>query len=129
MSMYPVDMIQINIFFIDKSCMKHFKIQTIDLTNVDSFIEELGEKFSNHDCFQTSQSFDLKPHYHSDFESRLFLEGEATFTVYGEEIHCTPGTYIEIYPDVVHSFEYVSPTPLKVLRFFSEEEDWKATFV
>ena len=65
----------------------------------------------------------------SDFESRLFLSGTATFFIGDETIECTAGSYIEIEPEVVHAFEYNGGDTLHALRFFSDNEFWKATFI
>lgn len=108
--------------------MKEYEIITFDLTFIDQIMDSIHERFPHHDVFETDKPFDLKEHYHSDFESRLFLEGRATFTIAGMEIHCEPGTYIEIYPNIKHSFHYNGNKSLKVMRFFSENEGWDATF-
>jgi len=109
--------------------MNQFNLVQVDLDEIEDFLLEVFKFYDNHDVFETSKHFDLKQHYHADVESRLFLEGEATFTINDEQIHCKPGTYIEIDSNVVHSFDYSSDKPLKVMRFFSENEDWQATFV
>lgn len=112
--------------------MESFKICTIDVEDPEvlaEFLALISVTFKNRDEYKEVKAFDLKPHYHSDYESRLFLEGSAVFTIDGEDIVCSKGTYIEILPEVVHAFEYKGDGPLHVLRFFSENEFWKATFV
>jgi cupin superfamily acireductone dioxygenase involved in methionine salvage len=109
--------------------MKAYTLLQIEPENIEDFILEVFQSYDNHDIFEATKPFNLKSHYHSGIESRLFLEGEAVFTIYGEDVVCKKGTYIEIESNVIHSFSYDSDKPLKVMRFFSDNEDWKATFI
>lgn len=94
----------------------------------DQFVKELHNRFPYHDTFVTSDPIDIKQHTHSDFESRIFLSGFATFVIEGREIECGPGSYIEIQPNVKHSFKYSGREELRVLRFFSDEQSWHANY-
>lgn len=112
--------------------MLNYKLTFIDLSDeekLEEFLEGISKTFPFNDIFEGKKPFDLKPHYHTDYESRLFLDGCATFIINGEPVECSRGSYIEIYPNVVHSFEYNGEGDLKVLRFFKENETWEATFI
>jgi len=109
--------------------MKAFDIITVNPEDIETFIIQIHHGYDKHDIFEASEPFNIKDHYHKDVESRLFLEGEAVFTIEGVEVCCSPGTYLEIGANAVHSFQYDGGKPLKVMRFFSENEDWQATFI
>ena len=112
--------------------MQSYKMSLVDITNTFKFqdlVEELSNKFPFDDTFIAETPIRLEQHSHTDFESRLFISGFATFWINGEEIKCGPGTYIEIKPGVVHEFEYAGGEQLKVLRFFSDNETWQADYV
>lgn len=108
--------------------MKQYTLTIVSNANTEEFITSLSNKFAFSDEYTNKFPFALKDHYHNDFESRLFIEGTGTFVIDGEEITCGPGSYIEIEPNVVHSFKTQSDN-LKVVRFFSTEDSWKATFL
>ena len=92
------------------------------------FIENLSKQFPYKDTFTSNTAINISEHTHDDFESRLFLEGTAIFTINGKTYKCNPGDYIEIPPGTKHSFEYDGIYPLKVLRFFSKDTGWVASF-
>lgn len=110
--------------------MKH-KYKNMDMRDnleLCKFIENLSKKFPYKDTFNANTAIIVSEHTHDDYEARLFLEGSAIFTIDGIEYNCSPGSYIEIAPGVKHSFEYDGIYPLKVLRFFSEDNGWIANF-
>ena len=107
----------------------YFKISKVDISNRDSLVEFLKEKsaiFKYNDVYCTSEDLKLSDHRHMDFESRLILDGNPTFTIYGEEINLGPGWYIEIMPEVVHSFS--STGDLVAIRFFTNNVGWVAHY-
>jgi cupin superfamily acireductone dioxygenase involved in methionine salvage len=111
--------------------MLDYSIRHIDLgdqTFVDDFIASLKKKFSRSDFFTTSSSLVVPYHYHLHLESRFFLEGSATFIINDNKLVCAPGDYIQIGPKVIHRFEYDGESPLKVMRFFSEGNEWKSYY-
>lgn len=108
----------------------HYKLSKINIADpyeYQAFLENLSKIFPHDDIFETENNIDIKDHYHSDYESRLILEGNPTFYIYGEEVTVGPGTYIEILPEVIHSFK--STGYIKAIRFFSTNQSWKATFL
>lgn len=112
--------------------MLQYSVRHIDLSDqvfVDKFIASLKEKFYRYDFFETTNPIEIGQHYHLDFESRFILEGSARFTIDGNAFNCSAGDYIQIGPKVVHKFEYQGNSPLKVMRFFSEGEEWESYYV
>lgn len=108
-----------------------YNYTTIDIrdsSGLSKFIENLAKKFPYNDTFTANTHLNIPAHTHTDYEARLFLEGNATFTVEDEIYECGPGSYIEIDPGITHSFVYSGITPLKVLRFFNEDNGWIADF-
>lgn len=111
--------------------MLDYSIRHIDLTDksfLDEFIRSLNKQFVRSDIFTATESLSIFNHYHLDFESRFFLEGSARFIINNTVLICTPGDYVQIGPKVVHRFEYDGDSPLKVMRFFSEETEWKSYY-
>lgn len=112
--------------------MQAYKLSFINIEDkreLEMFVKNISNKFKSNDTFATSAEFGIASHYHKGFESRLFLSGHAIFTIYGEDIYCGPGTYIELKPEIVHSFKYSGGDPLSALRFFNETDSWQAIFV
>ena len=109
--------------------MQNYKLLKVDITDNDiliEFLEKQLRKFPSNDIYETEEDIDLVDHHHAGLESRLIIEGSPTFIIYGEEVVATPGTYIEIMPQVVHSFK--STGKLKSYRFFGQEGGWKASY-
>ena len=104
------------------------KINIQDNAEYDSFVDGLFAQFPFNDIYETETAVKIDKHHHKDTESRLFLEGSAFFKIGNTTYHCTPGTYIEIPAGISHSFEFSGPGTLRVLRFFSEHNNWTATF-
>jgi mannose-6-phosphate isomerase-like protein (cupin superfamily) len=96
---------------------------------LENLLSELHKEFPFCDTYKTSTPAEIKCHIHTDIESRLFLSGNARFNIDGAEVHCGPGTYIYIDANVPHSFIYEGEEPLKVLRFFKTNENWKAIYL
>jgi mannose-6-phosphate isomerase-like protein (cupin superfamily) len=112
--------------------MLTYSIRHIDLSDqkfVDEFITSLKKEFFRSDIYEASNPVSIPNHYHLDHESRFILEGNATFVIDGNVFNCSPGDYIQIGPKVVHKFEYDGECPLKVMRFFSEGNEWKSYYV
>ena len=112
--------------------MQAYKLSFVDINDkqeLEKFIKSISKKFESNDTFTASEEFSIDSHYHKGFESRLFLSGHAIFTIYGEDIYCGPGTYIELKPEIVHSFKYSGGSPLSALRFFNKTDSWQAIFV
>ena len=107
---------------------KYTNMDMRDNLELCKFIENLSKKFPYKDTFIANTHLNIPAHTHTDYEARLFLEGNAIFTVEGETYECGPGSYIEIDPGIKHSFSYSGITSLKVLRFFSEDNSWIANF-
>jgi cupin superfamily acireductone dioxygenase involved in methionine salvage len=110
--------------------MSNYNLIKVDVStqeNIDNFIKFIKSTFPFHELFNSKLPLYIKTHYHPDFESRLFIEGEAEFNIDGEIVKCSPGSYLEIFPDVPHSFSF-DGNNLKVLRFSSEYENWQAIF-
>ncbi len=108
-----------------------YSVRNYDIENKEVFDKlkgELESKFLFHDIFVASEPIDIKQHTHSDFECRIFLSGFSSFIIEGRELECGPGSYIEIQPNVKHSFRYSGGEELKVLRFFSSEQSWHANY-
>lgn len=99
-----------------------------DSLELSEFVERLSTRFPYKDVFTSNTAVDIPQHTHKDYEARLFLEGNAIFTVDGDVYECGPGSYIEIDPGIKHSFKYSGVTSLKVLRFFSEDNGWVSNF-
>jgi len=108
--------------------MKHKTLDMRDNLELCKFIENLSKKFPYKDTFTANTAINVPLHTHDDYEARLFLEGSAIFNIDGKEYKCNPGSYIEIAPEVQHSFKYDGIYPIKVLRFFSENNGWVANF-
>lgn len=105
-----------------------YTLKQIDDEDIGMFIEHLKQKFKYYDLFQCTESMDIKTHTHDDYEARIFLNGEAEFIIDGKKLECIKGSYIEIQANVPHSFKYTGTEPLEILRFFSNEESWKAKY-
>jgi cupin superfamily acireductone dioxygenase involved in methionine salvage len=108
-----------------------FKKQKIDIENEESFslfLSELKTIYPNNDIFNSIEPITINTHTHNDFETRLFLSGEAEFIINNIKIICNRGDYIEIYSNTPHSFNYYGGEELKVLRFFSNNIPWQANF-
>lgn len=108
-----------------------FNKKEIDVDNEDdfsSFLLNLKKTYPNNDIFTAIEPIEIKTHTHDDFETRLFLSGEAEFIINNIKITCKKGDYIEIYSNTPHSFNYYGGEELKVLRFFSNSNSWKANF-
>ena len=56
------------------------------------------------------------------------LQGSGTFIIGDDVYECSPGSYIEIGPGVKHAFDFKGDTELKVVRFFTKENNWVANF-
>ena len=110
--------------------MKHkYKLMDMrDNLKLCEFIENLSKKFPYKDTFTSNTAISIPTHTHNDYEARLFLEGTAIFNVDGKIYKCSPGSYIEIDPEVPHSFEFDGDISLKVLRFFSNDTGWVSNF-
>lgn len=108
-----------------------YTFKQIDLDNCDQYnelITKLHKEYPFSDIFVANEPVEIKRHKHSDFEVRLFLTGSASFTIEDRSIVCVPGSLIEIAEEIPHSFSYVGGEELKVLRFFSKNESWKANY-
>lgn len=108
--------------------MKYAELDMRDNLALCQFIENLSKKFPYKDTFTTNTAVNVPKHTHDDYEARLFLEGNAVFSIGNNTYECGPGSYIEIDPKVEHEFTYTGTSPLKVLRFFSEDTGWIANF-
>mgnify|MGYP003334271839 CR=1 FL=1 len=109
--------------------MQAYKVSTIDFMDMDKlndFLEEQSIKFPYSDIFEHNEPFELKEHFHTDYESRFIITGNPTFTINGEEIQLTKGMYIELKPNILHSFK--SNGPVKALRFFKTPEGWQDNY-
>ena len=114
--------------------MESFKICTVNVEDPEvlaEFLALISVTFKNRDEYKEVKAFDLKPHYHSDYESRLFLEGSAVFTIDGEDIVCSKGTYIEILPEVVHALvigvvKKLNPKMVKVKNITPTNYKWRS---
>lgn len=108
-----------------------FKIKQIDMDNeheVNSLLNRLYSEYPHHDIFEAEEPIEIKQHTHDDYECRLFLTGNAEFNINGTVIECVKGSFIQIESKVPHSFKYSGEEPLKVIRFFSNENSWKANY-
>ena len=99
-----------------------------DSLELSRFVENLSIKFPYKDVFTANTPIKIGMHSHDDYEARLFLEGKATFYIGNVQYNCVPGSYIEIDPEVKHSFVSDKNSSLRVLRFFSKEQKWVANF-
>ena len=107
----------------------HYKLSLVNIDDqkeLHKFLEKQSNVFPYRDTYQTSDDLFLNEHHHTDFEARLILEGNPTFTIYGEDVVAGPGSYIEILPHVRHSFK--STGNLKSIRFFSMNDGWVAVY-
>lgn len=100
-----------------------------DKEDFDKFIESLLVRYPHMDVFEAVEPISIKKHTHKDYEARLFVSGYASFNINETIVECAPGSYIEIESDVPHSFEYSGGEPLKVLRFFSNDDSWHAFYI
>lgn len=105
---------------------KYTKIDITDKQSLSDFIQSVSKEFPYNDTFILKDPLKIPPHIHEDIEARLFLEGNAIFSVGSDDYACGPGSYIELDAGIEHSFKYSGVTPLKVLRFFSNDEGWVA---
>jgi 1,2-dihydroxy-3-keto-5-methylthiopentene dioxygenase len=111
--------------------MKNYKFLQVDIKDrikFDQFVDDLIKRFPISDVFETDKQVKIETHTHDDFESRLFIEGNATFYFDDTSIDCQAGTYIELPAGLPHSFKYDGDNPLKVLRFFSKSDGWIANY-
>lgn len=108
-----------------------YSIKSLDIVNkseLDSIIAELGLKYPYSDVYEVSECVEISRHTHSDSECRLILSGVAAFNIDGVLMECVSGTLLEIEANVPHSFKYSGGEVLKVIRFFSNEKEWKAVY-
>lgn len=75
----------------------------------------------------------LKEHTHGDFEIRFFVEGKGIFYLHPDDGHvyivlCEAGDLISVPAGVKHWFDMGGQPSLKVIRFFTIPEGWKANF-
>jgi hypothetical protein len=102
--------------------MNAYKLLNVDVSNqnsLDWFLWEQSLKYSSCYEYSANDAFKLDNYDRDDVESMLFLSGYAVITIYGEEIHCSAGTYIEIEPGITHSFDVKSYVTL--IKFFSKK--------
>lgn len=94
-----------------------------------NIISELNKSYPFSDIFICDASMYINWHYHTDDEVRLIIDGECYFKFKEDEvIKAIPGTFIKIPKGVLHSFECSQKTPVKALRYFSNNENWDAKF-
>lgn len=109
-------------------CFKMTQIDVYNQNELNTLINKLNSEYPYHDIFEATECIDIKQHTHDDYECRLFLSGDAEFNINGTNIECTKGSFLQIEANVPHSFKYSGGEPLKVIRFFSNEESWKANY-
>lgn len=108
-----------------------YSVRQIEVENkavYDEFLYNVHKKFPFSDIFTAIEPVTIPAHKHPDFEARIFISGCASFNIEGTIIECAPGSYIEIQPNISHSFTYSGGEELKVIRFFSDNESWHAIY-
>jgi mannose-6-phosphate isomerase-like protein (cupin superfamily) len=59
----------------------------------------------------------VEPHVHADEDDAFYvLDGELTFSVGGDEVHATPGTFVLVPPGVEHGFHNDGLEPARILN-------------
>ena len=91
--------------------MNAYQLSTVDVSNqklLDLFLSNQSVKYPFNYEYEANDALKLDNHSHEYIEAILFLSGHAIINIYGEDVYCTPGTYIEIMPGITHSFDVKS---------------------
>ena len=77
-----------------------------ELPELEAFDMRFGPEFEGVD-----------PHVHDDHvDSFYILEGEAEFTLGGETVRATPGTFVAVPAGIVHGFRSVGDVDLRIVN-------------
>ena len=99
--------------------MNAYKLLSVNVSNqksLDLFLDKQYLKYPFNYEYATNDAFILDNHSHEAIEAILFLSGYAIINIYGEDIHCHAGTYIEIMPGITHSIDVKSY--INTIKFF-----------
>ena len=95
---------------------KLLSINVSDQQSLDDFLDKQSKKYPFNYEYSANDAFTLDNHSYDNIVVILFLSGHAIITIYGEDIHCHAGTYIEIMPGITHSIDVKSY--INTIKFF-----------
>lgn len=119
--------------------MSNEEIMAIYKEEIDKFVAEGGyltvdavSMYPDHPQKQTFREKFLDEHTHSEDEIRFFVKGQGLFCLHIDDkvymVLCCQNDLISVPAGVTHWFDMGTNPEFTALRFFNNEEGWKANF-
>ena len=109
--------------------MQSYRLLSVNVSNqksLDDFLDKQSIKYPFNYEYSANDALKLDNHSYDDIVAILFLSGYAIITIYGEDIHCHAGTYIEIMPGITHNLDIKSY--IKTVKFFRKNSSRVAKY-